>query len=149
MGSWGIQGPVRVEKPAGVLWRGAPVTWGGALWRVTRNCPCPGATSHIPDVDRTAAPGTAQPRPLPHPPSAELRAGGDQARGAARPPPGTDPLPRWLQRDGYPRPPSVLPGAAGLGSIRGCRVCGGSWSTSASERKSLEGNAAVSMDSCL
>lgn len=52
MGSWGIQGPVRVGAAAEGPRHGAPVTYGGLPGTV-----CAGAASHIPDVDRTAAPG--------------------------------------------------------------------------------------------
>lgn len=107
--------------------------------------------SHLPHPRRGphSSPGTCSATAPPASTVPELRAGGDQARGAARPPPGTDPSLAGSREMVTPGPPSVLPGAAGLGSIRGCRVCGGSWSTSVSERKSPEGNAAVSIDSCL
>lgn len=48
---------------------------GGGFWQATGNCPCPGATSHVPDVDCAAAPGPAQPQPLLRPTATELRAG--------------------------------------------------------------------------
>lgn len=101
MGSWGIQGPVRVGAAAEGPRHGAPVTYGGLPGTV-----CGGAASHIPDVDRTAAPGLLASAP----PASTVRqqsseqdgTGWDQAARHPAPAEQPDHLP-------VPTPPSLAP----------------------------------------